>query len=380
MSGLIRLGDHTTKIGSGQTPSGGYRNYVPCGIPLIRSQNVLMGSFSCEGLVHISKDIDESMSCSRVLPGDVLLNITGASIGRVCVVPNEICPANVNQHVCIIRCDDSLNPNFVAAMLASPKFQAFIWDRQAGGTRQALTKQMIEDFEIPWRKVEDQRQIAASLKAQLAEVETARQAAQVQLLEVTKLADSIVYDSIKNTDPTPRTLGDVLDEVKKGIGQEWKKYPVLGATRDGLAPAREQPGKQAPKYKPAFPGTVFYNPMRILIGSIAFVDEEDTPGITSPDYVALQGKDGVVDSRWFYYWLRSPLGEQCILSLARGAVRERMLFNRLAEGAIELPSFSSQEKASSALKELRPLRRGIEQQLREIDLLPQKILSQAFEK
>lgn len=238
----------------------------------------------------------------------------------------------------------------------------------------------LENLEVPNIDLDEQRQIAARLKAQLAEVETARQAAQVQLREVTKLADSIIYNSVKNAAPTPRTLGDVLDEVKKGIGQDWKNYPVLGATRGGLAPAKEQPGKQALKYKPVFTGTVFYNPMRILIGSIAFVDEDDTPGITSPDYVALQGKDGVVDSRWFYHWLRSPLGEQCILSLARGAVRERMLFNRLAEGAIELPSFTEQEKASAALKELRPLRWAIEQQLREIDFLPQKILAQAFEK
>lgn len=243
-----------------------------------------------------------------------------------------------------------------------------------------FTKEGMEAHEVSIPSLPVQRQIAARLKSQLAEVETARQAAQLQLREVTKLADSIIYGSIKNATPTPRTLGDVLHEVKKGIGQDWKNYPVLGATRSGLAPAKEQPGKQAPKYKPAFPGTVFYNPMRILIGSIAFVDEDDMPGITSPDYVALRGKEGVVDSRWFYHWLRSPLGEQCILSLARGAVRERMLFNRLAEGAIELPGFAEQEKASAALKELRPLRRAIEQQLIEIDLLPQKILAQVFEK
>ena len=237
----------------------------------------------------------------------------------------------------------------------------------------------VSRIEIPVPRPETQRQIATRLKAQLAEVETAWQASQMQLRELTKLANSIIYDSIKNVAPTPRTLGDVLDEVKKGIGQSWKKYPVLGATRGGLAPAKEQPGKQAPKYKPAFPGTVFYNPMRILIGSIAFVDDDDTPGITSPDYVALRGKEGVVDSRWFYHWLRSPLGEQCILSLARGAVRERMLFNRLAEGAIQLPDFAEQERASTALNELRPLRQTIEQQLREIDLLPKKILAQAFD-
>jgi type I restriction enzyme S subunit len=84
MNNLIRLGDHTTKVGSGQTPSGGYRSYSQTGIPLIRSQNVLMGAFSNEGLVYISQTIDDSMSGSRVLCGDVLLNITGASIGRVC--------------------------------------------------------------------------------------------------------------------------------------------------------------------------------------------------------------------------------------------------------------------------------------------------------
>ena len=121
-----------------------------------------------------------------------------------------------------------------------------------------------------------------------------------------------------------------------------------------------------------------YNPMRILIGSIALVDEDDTPGITSPDYVALRGREGVLDTRWFYYWLRSPLGIRCINSLARGAVRERMLFNRLAEGEIELPNFSGQKMASAALRELKPSRRAIENQLAELERLPQRLLTRAF--
>ena len=169
-----------------------------------------------------------------------------------------------------------------------------------------------------------------------------------------------------------------MAEVKRGIGARWSDYPVLGATRDGLAPAKEAPGKHAIKYKPVLPGTVFYNPMRILIGSIAFVDDGDTPGITSPDYVVLQGKPDLVDSRWFYYWLRSPLGVACINSLARGAVRERMLFNRLAEGEIELPAYSVQQRASTALQELVPLKRIAAAQLAEIERLPQKLLAQAF--
>jgi type I restriction enzyme S subunit len=178
---------------------------------------------------------------------------------------------------------------------------------------------------------------------------------------------------------TTALLGDVLTEIKAGIGKEWAKYPVLGATRDGLAPAKERPGKNPERYKPVFPGTVFYNPMRILIGSIAFVDDGDERGITSPDYVVLRGKPGVVDSRWFYHWLRSPHGERCIQSLARGAVRERMLFNRLAEAEIELPDIDVQLRASRALIETRKMQAALRTQLSEIDLLPFRIVAESLE-
>ncbi|HCS77689.1 MAG TPA: hypothetical protein DIW05_08385 [Syntrophaceae bacterium] len=251
-------------------------------------------------------------------------------------------------------------------------------DAVTGSTRLKLPQSTMNRLLIPAPPITEQRRIAARLKAQLAEVEKVRQAVKEQLSEASKLADVIIFDSLNKNNVENHALGDVLEEVKWGIGKDWAKYPVLGATREGLAPAKEPPGKKPERYKPAFPGTVFYNPMRILIGSIAFVDDDDEPGITSPDYVVLKGRDGLVDSRWFYYWLRSTLGKQCINSLARGAVRERMLFNRLAEGKIELPNYDIQRKASKALTELKPLRMAIEKKLSEINLLPGEILSQAF--
>jgi type I restriction enzyme, S subunit len=179
-----------------------------------------------------------------------------------------------------------------------------------------------------------------------------------------------------------RVLGEVLTEVKFGIGDEWGKYPVMGATREGLAPAKEKPGKNPHRYKPVFTGTVFYNPMRILIGSIAFVDEGDPQGITSPDYVVFRGNEGEVDSRWFYYWLRSPLGHKCISSLARGAVRERMLFNRLAKAEVELPDFDTQRRISKALAaakhQIASMRGAIQVQLNDLEQLPHRIVSDSF--
>jgi type I restriction enzyme S subunit len=315
----------------------------------------------------------------KVHTNDVLVATTRPNLNAVALVSPEHDGEVCSTGFCVLRPGEELDADYLFSFVRSRSFVESLTDLTKGALYPAVTDKQIFAQLIPWVPLDEQRRIAARLKAQLAEVETARQAAQAQLREVSNLANAIIFDSIGSHPTESHSLGDVLDEVKQGIGPAWAEYPVLGAARDGLAPAKEQPGKQAPKYKPAFPGTVFYNPMRILIGSIAFVDEDDTPGITSPDYVVLQGKPGKVDSRWFYYWLRSPLGAQCITSLARGAVRERMLFNRLAEGEIVLPDFAVQEKASLALKELKPLRRAIENQLAEIDLFPQKILAQAFE-
>ena len=134
-----------------------------------------MNQFVTNGLAYISAEQDARMANSRVQPHDVLLNITGASIGRVCVVPDEICPANVNQHVSIIRVKDQLNPSFLAHFLASPLFQEFIMANQSGATRQALTKVQIENFSVPFPSFSVQKSIVDLLQKQsLTTQETAR--------------------------------------------------------------------------------------------------------------------------------------------------------------------------------------------------------------
>lgn len=372
----VRIGSIASVVAGG-TPRRGVTSYYGGSIPWIKTLDLNCGTV-IDSEEYITSDGLRSIRGGVNPPGAVMVAMYGGrgTIGKSGILGIE---AATNQAVASILPNPAIfNPEFLHYQLMHLRSD---WMRFSQGNRKDpnINKSVIEDMLI-WLPGDTkiQARIATRLKAQLAEVETARQAAKVQMRDVTKLANSIIYDSLKKVAHASRTLGEVLNEVKKGIGQDWKTYPVFGATREGLAPAKEQPGKHASKYKPVFPSTVFYNPMRILIGSIALVDEDDMPGITSPDYVALQGKEGVVDSRWFYYWLRSPLGEQCILSLARGAVRERMLFNRLAEGFITLPSFAEQKKASAALKELRPLRRCIEKTLGEIELLPQKILAQAF--
>ena len=157
------LKELTSKIGSGSTPDGGRESYVDEGIPLIRSMNVHFDGFRDEGLVYLSEEQARKLSGVTVQQQDVLLNITGASIGRVTTAPQRMAGARVNQHVTIIRCREELGADYLAKFLASPLIQNLINEIQVGATRQALTKGMIEQFKIPLPPLAEQKRIVAKV-------------------------------------------------------------------------------------------------------------------------------------------------------------------------------------------------------------------------
>ena len=158
-----RIGEHVTKVGSGVTPKGGSASYLDEGIPLIRSQNVLFGRLDLSDVAYISDEQHDKMKGSKLNPNDVLLNITGASIGRCCILPETITEANVNQHVCIIRTTEILTSEYTAYFLNSEFGQSQIWSLQAGGNREGLNFQQIRSFKIPVPPVEEQKEIAKIL-------------------------------------------------------------------------------------------------------------------------------------------------------------------------------------------------------------------------
>ena len=132
---LIKLGQVAIKIGSGKTPKGGEAVYKKKGIPFIRSQNVLENKLDLTNLTYISEEIHNEMKSTKVIPNDVLLNITGASIGRCCIVPEDFGEGNLNQHVCIIRTNESLHRKYLVYILSSDIGQNQINILQAGGNR-----------------------------------------------------------------------------------------------------------------------------------------------------------------------------------------------------------------------------------------------------
>ena len=147
----VSLSEVTSKIGSGATPKGGKESYRSEGISLIRSMNVHDGKFKYKDLAHITEKQAKQLNNVIVEENDVLVNITGASIARTCVVPKNVLPARVNQHVAIIRCDcEQVQPVFLNNLFLNIRFKKMLLSmgENGGATRQAITKQQLENIDV----------------------------------------------------------------------------------------------------------------------------------------------------------------------------------------------------------------------------------------
>lgn len=161
----VSLGEITDKIGSGATPKGGGESYKESGISLIRSQNVLDFKFSRNGLAFIDDTQAHELRNVSVEKDDVLLNITGDSVTRCCVVPENILPARVNQHVAIIRANKEITDNHYIYYSIQALKEELLMQSEIGATRNALTKGMLESLKIAIPALEEQKAIASVLSS-----------------------------------------------------------------------------------------------------------------------------------------------------------------------------------------------------------------------
>lgn len=160
---FVRLGNITNKIGSGSTPRGGSAAYVDSGIPFLRSQNVWNYGLEMDDVAYISAETHEKMSNTMVETNDILLNITGASLGRCAIYPDGAGEANVSQHVTIIRPTEVAIRSYLHYCILSPYTQILIWGRQVGMAREGLSKKVLEQFEMPLPPLAEQHRIVAKV-------------------------------------------------------------------------------------------------------------------------------------------------------------------------------------------------------------------------
>ena len=161
-----KLGNLCNKIGSGATPRGGNESYKNHGISLIRSMNVYNNEFRYKDLAFIDEEQADALSNVVVSQQDILLNITGASVARCCIVPDNILPARVNQHVCIIRPKSIADSIYLNYMLTNDSYQNHLLSlaRSKAATREALPKSIVEDLHIPLPPLSLQQEFAKRIE------------------------------------------------------------------------------------------------------------------------------------------------------------------------------------------------------------------------
>lgn len=215
---FINLQKITTKIGSGATPKGGESNYKKSGIPLIRSMNIHFNYIEYKGLAYIDETQAKELDNVIVKENDVLLNITGASIGRVNIAPNNLAGARVNQHVSIIRLTENYYSKFVKYFLQSPSVQSWITKENYGVTRQALTKGMIEQMKIPNISLNEQYHIVSEIESRLSVCDKIEESIESSLQQAEALRLSIIKKAFEGKlvpqDPDDEPAEKLLQQLR----------------------------------------------------------------------------------------------------------------------------------------------------------------------
>ncbi|MBN7818482.1 restriction endonuclease subunit S [Bowmanella yangjiangensis] len=216
---FVRLGEIANKIGSGSTPRGGRKVYVNKGIPFLRSQNIWNNGLRLDDVAYIPAEVHERMSGTAVAANDVLLNITGASLGRCALVPADFGEANVSQHVTIIRLTDVEIREYIHLCILSPYTQAMIWGRQVGMAREGLSKKVLEQFEIPLPPIAEQKRIVA------------------RVAELMKFCDTL-ESKLHRTLVVSEHLATASVATLTGIATEQEEEPMKAPKTELVAPVR----------------------------------------------------------------------------------------------------------------------------------------------
>ena len=193
------------------TPRGGESVYKSEGHPFVRSQNVGLGHLILDDIAYIDENTHQRQKNTELQLDDVLLNITGASIGRSALVNQQIVGGNVNQHVCIIRANKKLIPSFLCNFLLSQYGQKQIESFQAGGNRQGLNFEQIKSIKIGLPSVEEQKKIADLLLLIERRITT-----QNKIIEDLKKLKSAIYQELYSNLPGEEKSLSELAEITKG--------------------------------------------------------------------------------------------------------------------------------------------------------------------
>lgn len=371
-----KIGFLSHKTGSGKTPKGGSEVYLNSGVLFLRSQNIYdTGLRLDDELVFISEETDAEMAGSRVQSGDILLNITGASIGRTCIVPEGFQKANVNQHVCIIRVPVTLQ-RFLALYLKSATAKAQIDSAQSGAAREGLNFEQLSNIVIFMPKREIERELIANfLDHETAKIDILieKQQLLIQLLKEKRQA-VISHAVTKGCNPNAKMrdsgvewLGIVpegwlvtrakflFDFVTSG-SRGWADFysdegslffRITNLTRDTIEPKMESTQNVTPPLgSEGERSKIYKNDLLISItadlGSVCVANDEVAGGYVSQHVALCRPNVNVASSRWLGYFILSDIAKEQFIGSAYGGTKIQLSLEDIRELWIVQPTDEDQ--------------------------------------
>ena len=219
------INDICSKIGSGSTPRGS--NYAEKGIPFFRSQNVYNDGLVYDDIKYITEDVHKMMIGTEVRANDLLLNITGGSLGRCAIVPNEFCKGNVSQHVCILRTIIAL-PAYLHLFIISDYFAATMI--LSGSGREGLPKYSLEIMQFPLPPLTEQHRIVAAVEQWFSLIDTlesAKEDLQTSIVQAkSKILDLAIHGKLVPQDPSDEPAIGLLKRINpKFVPCDNAQYP-----------------------------------------------------------------------------------------------------------------------------------------------------------
>ncbi|KOS07569.1 hypothetical protein AM493_17120 [Flavobacterium akiainvivens] len=352
-----KLGEIADKVNSGKTPLGGETVYTKEGIIFIRSQNVNNDRLELDNSVFIPESVNNQMKNSIVKPNDILLNITGASLGRSCVVFNDFKIANVNQHVCIIRLSQQYNPRFIQPIFSSNKGQIIFNNLQTGSGREGLNFESIKGIKLFTPISDEQQKIASFLSLIDERIQT-----QNKIIE--ELESLIKGLSEKLFSQKNRFIEFTGDWEVKRLGDIFYSEKGKGLSKDKLTPNGKYEcvlyGELYTKYKEVICNVVSKtneeDGLKSQIGDLLIPSSTTTTGIDlanvtaiDKENVLLGGDITVLRSKEkinniFYAYYLSNYKKEEIASYTQGSTIVHLYYNHMKNMTIDFPSFEEQTK------------------------------------
>jgi type I restriction enzyme S subunit len=368
-----RLGEVADKINSGKTPLGGEAVYTKNGILFIRSQNVNNDRLELDNSVFIPESVNNQMKNSIVKPNDILLNITGASLGRSCVISDDFNIGNVNQHVCIIRLNQYSNPRFIQPILSSNRGQIIIKSLQTGSGREGLNFESIKNIKLSIPILEEQQKIASFLSIVNDRIITQNKI--IKELEVFKSISSkkIFTRQIRFKDSKGNNYSDwkeiklgnigetysgLIGKTKEdfGIGQPYIQYKQIfdsskiDTTKFGLVTVKSNEHQKKVKKGDVFFTVSSETPDEIGMSSVLLEDIEEI--YLNSFCFGFRPNLQILNMHFARYLFRSFTFRDKIMKLAQGSTRYNLSKGEVMKLQISLPQFQEQTQIANFLSSI----------------------------